>query len=89
MIAFGGSRVENLLAQQRRKQERVALADRCCEERNHEISIRARRHQSGDDFGGGGVAAILLRIGDDRVGEAMLIVDGDDRADAACVRCGR
>src|SRR4051794_20756216 len=38
-----------------------------------------RGHQSGNDLRGGGIATVLPGIGNDGVGQAMLVVDGDDR----------
>src|SRR5436305_10815648 len=45
VIAIAGSSFENLLAEERRKKKRVPVADRCTEERDHEIGIGVGRHQ--------------------------------------------
>ena len=66
------------MPQQWRKQERVALAGRCGEERNHEVGVGVRGHEAGYDFGCGGIARVLPRIRNHGIGEAVLVVDGDD-----------
>src|SRR5579859_30165 len=79
VVSLGGSGVENFLAQQRRKQERIALANRCSKKRDHEVGVGAGSHQFGDEFRSRGISAVLPGVGDDRISEAMLVVDGDDR----------
>lgn len=83
VVAFGGFGIEDLLAQKRRKQERVALANGRAEETNDQIGVGARGHQPGDQFGGGGIAAVLLWIRDNGIRQAVLVIDGDDRKPTA------
>src|SRR5580700_8031576 len=78
VLALRGRGLQNFVAQQRWKQESVALADGCGEEGNYEISVGVRGHETGYQLGRGGVAAILLRVGDFGVGQAMLVIDGND-----------
>src|SRR6266496_3470841 len=78
MVALGGRSIENFLSQQRWKQERVAFADWRGEKRNHEIGTGARSHEPGHKFSRGGIAAILLRIGNDRIRQAVLVINGND-----------
>ncbi len=52
--------------------------DRRGEKGDHQIGIGVRSHQSRHQLGGRGIAAVLPGIGNDRVGQAMLVIDGDD-----------
>ena len=79
MISFGGGGTENLLAQQWREQECIALTDWRVEEGDDEIGIRVRRHQFGHEFRGCGIAAVLLGVGHDGISKTMLVVDGNHR----------
>src|SRR5712671_5899400 len=69
---------QNLLSQQRWKNKCVSLLYRRSKKGNDQVSVGVGSHQPRNQFRRSGVAAVLPGIGDDRVGQAMLVVDGNN-----------
>ena len=50
----------------------------CSSDLDHQVGIGVRSHHTRHQLGGCGVTPVLTRIRNDSVGQAMLVVDGDD-----------
>src|SRR5882757_5375195 len=70
---------QNLLSQQRWKNKCVLLLYWRSKERNDQVSIGVWSHQPCNQFCRRGVSPELPRVRNDHVGQAMLVVDGNNR----------
>ena len=78
VLFFGRPRANNRFAQDGRKEKRVLLLYPRREKCSDEIRIGAGRHESRDNLRSGCLFAVFARVGNFRVGEQVLVVDGND-----------